>query len=130
MPRELESVALLAGNVLVREDGVDARHAARSGDVYALHAGGGMWAADGVAEQHAGGEKVARVSELAGHLGDGVDAPDGLADASELELAARGRAHALFEICRIPRAIRALLDARLKVGGGKGWPLVMSRPPA
>ncbi len=86
---ELEAVALLARDVAVREDGVDAGHGARVGGADALDLGGRVRAADGVAEEHAGGEEVARVGELAGDLGDGVDAADGLADAAELELAGR-----------------------------------------
>jgi hypothetical protein len=89
---KLEAVALFAGNVLVDQKGVDAGHPAGLADVDALDAGGGVRAAESVAEEHAGGEEVARVSELARNLGNRVDAANGFANAAVLELARR-RAH-------------------------------------
>src|SRR4029079_11007916 len=101
---------LLAGHVAVREDGVDARHALRLCRADALDLCGGVRGADGVAEKHARGEEVARVGELAGDLGDRVDAANGFADAAELE-AARGRAHSWRSLAslRAPRAQIAAL---------------------
>ena len=123
---ELEPVALLARDVLVREHGVDAGHAGRRGRVDRADERVRVRAADGVAPEHPGGEEVARVGELAGDLGDRVDAADGLADAAELELAG-GRAHRRrlarsWHGCA-PSARRCSL--RSKAGGGMGWP---SRP--
>jgi hypothetical protein len=71
---ELEAVALLSRDVLVCEHSVDAGHAARLARVDALDARGRVRAADGMAEEHAGGEEVAGIGELAGDLGDRVDA--------------------------------------------------------
>jgi hypothetical protein len=84
---ELEPVALLTRNVPVREDGVDAGHALGLRGADALHLRGGVRAADGVAVEHPRGEEVARVGELAGDLGDGVDPANGLADTAEFESA-------------------------------------------
>ena len=89
---ELEAVALLAGNVLVREHRVDARHADRPGRVDGGYERVRMWAPDGVAPEHVGRVEVARVGELACDLGNRVDPAHGLAHAPELELAF-GRAH-------------------------------------
>src|SRR5207253_8414563 len=52
----------------------------------------GMRAARGVPPEHPGGEQIAGVGELAGHLGNRVDAPDALADAPDLQRAS-GRGH-------------------------------------
>ena len=90
---ELEAVALLARDVLVREHRVDARHPGRARRVDRRDERVRVRAADRVAPEHLGGVEVARVRELAGDLGNRVDPPHGLADAAELELA-RGRAHA------------------------------------
>jgi hypothetical protein len=89
---KLEPVALLARHVAVREDRVDSGHALGCGGAHALDLGERMGATDRVAVEHARGEEVARVRELAGDLGDGVNAADRLADAAELE-SARGRTH-------------------------------------
>ena len=89
---ELEAVALLSRDVAVREDGVNPGHALRLDGGDSLDLCGRVWAADGVAVEHARGEEIARVGELAGDLGDSVDATDGLADAAELE-SAGGSAH-------------------------------------
>jgi hypothetical protein len=89
---ELEAVALLAGDVAVREDGVNAGHTPGLEGRDSLDLCGRVRAADGVAVEHARGEEIAGVGELAGDLGHGVDAADGFADAAELE-AARRRAH-------------------------------------
>ena len=130
---ELESVALFAGNVAVREDSVNAGHALRLRGADALHLRGRVRAADGVAVEHPRGEEVARVGELAGDLGDGVDAADGLADAAELE-SARGRAHdwLAFVAMRAPRArFAALRSKRVVVRGGPNTQcLLMSPPPS
>ena len=92
--RELEPVALLAGDVLVREHRVDPGHARRARCVDRGDERVSMRAADGVAPEHLGRVEIARVGELAGDLGDRVDPADGLADAAELQLAS-GRAHVL-----------------------------------
>src|SRR4029078_9442726 len=89
---ELEAVALLARHVAMREDGMDAGHPSGLRGADALHLRGRVRAADSVAVEHPRGEQVARIRELAGALRDGVDAADGLADATELETARR-RAH-------------------------------------
>jgi hypothetical protein len=89
---ELEPVGLRAGHVGVGEDGVDAGHPERLGNVELDDPRVRMRAANGVAPEHPRGGQVARVGELAGHLRDRVDALDDLADAAELELAG-GRAH-------------------------------------
>ena len=73
---ELEPVALVAGDVLVREDGVDAGHRDGLRDVDRDDARVRVRAAEGVAPEHPGGEEVARVGELAGDLRDPVDALD------------------------------------------------------
>ena len=117
---ELEAVALLSRDVLVREHGVNAGHPARLARVDALEARGRVRAADGVAEEHAGGEEVARVGELAGDLGDGVDAADGLADAPELEPAG-GSAH--FRVSFGPELAPCARPMRDRFGGTleSGW---------
>ena len=94
---ELEPVALLAGDVLVREHGVDAGHAGRPGRVDGPDERVRVGAANGVAPEHLGGIEVARIGELAGDLGDRVDPAHGLADAPELELASR-RAHCVSAV--------------------------------
>jgi hypothetical protein len=90
---ELEPVALVAGNVVVREDGVDALERERRREVDRADARVCVRAAERVAPEHPRGGEVARVRELARHLRDPVDAADALADAAELELPRRG-AHA------------------------------------
>ena len=84
---ELESVGLAARDVLVGEDGVDAGHRHRFGDIDRDDARVRVRAAEGVAPEHSGGDEVARVGELPRHLGDGVRPRDALADAAQLELA-------------------------------------------
>jgi hypothetical protein len=69
----------------VREDGVNAWHALGLDGADALDLSGGVRTAEGVSEEHPGGEEVARVGELAGDLRDGVDPTDGFSDAAELE---------------------------------------------
>ena len=71
---ELEPVRLLAGDVLVREHGVDAGHRDRLGDVDRDDPRVRVRAADGVAPEHPGGVQVARVRELARDLRDRVAA--------------------------------------------------------
>ena len=82
---ELEAVGLAAGNVLVREDGMDARHRHGLGDVDRDDAGVGVRAAERVPPQHSRGIEIARVRELSLHLGRPVGPADGLADVAELE---------------------------------------------
>ena len=82
---ELEPVVLVARNVLVREHGVHPCHADRLGDVDPADARVGVGAAEGVAPEHARGDEVARISELARRLRDAVDPRHALADAAELE---------------------------------------------
>ena len=72
--RELEAVRLRAGNVLVRENRVDAGHRARLGRVDLEDASVRVRAAHGVPPEHPGGVEVARVGELARDLRDGVGA--------------------------------------------------------
>jgi hypothetical protein len=86
--RELEPVALGARDVGVRQQGVYARHRERLGNVDLENPRMRVRAADGVAPEHPCREEVARVRELARDLRNRVDAPDGLADAPELELGA------------------------------------------
>ncbi len=122
---ELEAVALLAGHVLVREHRVDAGHSGRTGRVDRGDERVRVRAANGVAPQHPRRVEVAGVGELAGHLGNGVDAADGLADAPELELAG-GRAHSLalrFTLGAIRAPSVRVSTLRWKAGGGMGWPL-------
>ena len=87
---ELEPVGLRPGDVRVRQHGVDARHPDGFGDVDFDDAGVRVRAAERVAPEHPGGEEVARVGELAGHLRDRVDALDALADATSFERASGG----------------------------------------
>ena len=94
---ELEPVGLAAGNVLVREDGVDARHRHGLRDVDRDDAGVGVRAAERVPPQHSRRIEIARVRELSLHLGRPVRPADGLADVAELEPGrrlGRGRRHA------------------------------------
>ena len=91
---ELEPVALVAGDVLVGEDGMDARHADGLRDVDRDDGCVRMRRPHRVAPEHPGREEVARVRELAGDLRDPVDALDRLADPAELELPRRRGAHA------------------------------------
>jgi hypothetical protein len=88
---ELEAVALLARNVVVGQDGVDAGHRDRFGDVDLRDQRVRVRAANGVAPEHPGRVEVARVGELARHLRDAVGALDALAYAPELESAGGGR---------------------------------------
>ena len=93
---ELEAVALLARNVLVREHGVDAGHRHRLCDVDREDARMRVGAADGVAPQHPGRDEVARKRELALHLRHPVGPEHDIADAPDLERPRRRRRrHAL-----------------------------------
>jgi hypothetical protein len=90
---ELEAVALLAGDVLVRQHRAHAGHADRLGDVDRHDAGVGMRAAQGVTPEHPGGLQIARVGEFTRDLRNAVDARDALTDASEPQLRRDGLAH-------------------------------------
>jgi hypothetical protein len=83
---KLEPVRLRAGHVDMREDGVDAGHRQRARDIDLQDPRVRVRAADGVAPEHARRDQVARIGELARHLRDRVDPPDGLPDSAELEL--------------------------------------------
>ena len=92
---ELEPVRLLAGDIAVREHGVDARHPHRLRDVELDDLRVRMRAADGDAPEHPGRVQVARVGELARHLRRRVVPRGRVTDTSELELCLRARrAHA------------------------------------
>jgi hypothetical protein len=131
---ELEAVALFTRNVLVGEDGVNARHLPGLAGVDALDARSGVRATERVPEEHPGREEVARVGELAGDLGDRVDAADRLSDASVLELA-RGRVHRLVsprvsaQSARHVRVRARSTRKRVVVRGGPIWSFIR-RPPA
>ena len=88
---ELEPVRLLAGDVAVREHGVDARHPHRLRDVELDDLRVRVRAADGDAPEHPGRVQVARVGELARHLRRRVVPGGRIADAAELELGLRAR---------------------------------------
>ena len=82
---KLEPVPLGSGHVLVREHGMDTRHPQRIADVDVDDACVGMRAAQRVPEQHPGRGEIARVRELALHLGRCVDPGDELADLPDLQ---------------------------------------------
>ena len=133
---ELEAVALLARDVVVGEDGMDAGHAAGLGRVDALDAGRGVGAANRVAEEHAGREEVARVGKFAGDLGDRVDAANRLADPAVLQLPAGGGAHPCLPLARVfapgarhTRASPRYARKRVVVRGGP-LGLLMLLPPS
>jgi hypothetical protein len=86
---ELEAVGLLAGNIGVREDGMDAGHRDRAAHVQGDDPRVRVRAAERVAPQHPGCAQVAGVRELARRLRDAVGAEDSVADAAELERAPR-----------------------------------------
>jgi hypothetical protein len=90
---ELEAVRLPPRDVLVRQDGVNARHPHRVGDVDLEDPRVGVRAPHRLPPQHPGGVEVARVGELAGDLGDAVVPERRVADAAEPERAAARRAH-------------------------------------
>jgi hypothetical protein len=90
--RELEPVALLPRDVLVREHGVHTRRRQRLAQVDLDDARVRVRAAQGVAPEHPGGVEVARVRELARRLGDPVDALDALADPAERKCLAHSAA--------------------------------------
>jgi hypothetical protein len=86
---ELEAVPLLPRDVVVREHRVHAGHRQCVCEVDPEQTRVGVRAAQRVTPEHVGGEEVAGVRELAGHLRERVGAADGLADAAELELPRR-----------------------------------------
>ena len=75
------------GKKTIQAVGAEAGHRERLRDVDRADQGVGVRAPQRVAPEHPRGEEVARVGELAGDLGDGVDAADAFPDAAELELA-------------------------------------------
>ena len=90
---ELEAVELRAGDVVVGENRVDARHRQRLGDVDRDDARVRVRAAQGVAPEHPRRPEVARVGELPRRLRGAVRARDALADAPDLEPPGGGGAH-------------------------------------
>ena len=82
---ELEPVQLLAGNIVVREHGVDTGHRQGLGDVDRDDAGMGVRAPDRVPPEHPGRPQVAGIGEPARGLRHTVGARDDLADAADLE---------------------------------------------
>ena len=72
---ELEAVALLSRDVLLGQRRMDSRHGECGRNVDGEDPRVRVWAADGLAPEHPGLVEVARVRELALHLGYGV-APD------------------------------------------------------
>ena len=89
---ELEAVGLLAGDVVVLENRVDAGHRERLGRVDREDPRVRVRAAHRLAPEHPRGVEVARVRELARDLGDGIRATRGRRRASPTERA-RGRGH-------------------------------------
>ncbi len=88
---ELEAIALVARDVLVGEDGVDARHLQRGGEIDGANARMRVRASDGVAPEHPGRAQVTRVGELALDLRSAVLPNDALPDPSGREPARRDR---------------------------------------
>ena len=84
---------LRSRHVLVRQHGVDTRHAHRSGDVDRDDACVRVRTAHGVAPEHSRRLQIARVRELSRDLRDAVNPRDDLADAPELELRSSRLAH-------------------------------------
>ena len=82
---ELEAVALLARDVLVREHRVHAGRRQRLAQVELDDARVRVRAAQRVAPEHPCGDEVARVRELTRRLRDPVDALDAFADAGRAE---------------------------------------------
>jgi hypothetical protein len=74
-----QPVAVLAGDVLPGEDGVDAGERAGFGDVYPADVGVGDPGPQDGAVEHAGEGQVVGVAGGAGHFGDGVGAGEGTA---------------------------------------------------
>ena len=89
---ELEAVGLAAGDVVLGDDRVDARHRDRLGDVDLEDPRVRVRAADGLAPEHPGGAEVARVRELARDLGDRIGTARGRNRPTATERAGR-RAH-------------------------------------
>jgi hypothetical protein len=89
--RELQPVAPLTGDVLVRQDGVHAGEPDRSRNVDRRDASVRVRAAERRAPEHARGVEVTCVRELPRNLRDGVPADDRLPDAADLEALGRGR---------------------------------------
>ena len=88
---ELEPVRLRPRNIGVGEHGVHAWQADGLRDVERDDPRVRVRAADGLAPEHPGRLEVARVGELARHLGDAVVALGRLADPAEAELLGRAR---------------------------------------
>ena len=104
---ELEPVRLLPGNVVVRQHGVHSRHRHGVGDVDRDDSRVRVRAPQRVPPQHARRRKIARVGELARHLGRRVDAQHELADLADLQLSRRGLGHARAAAARTASKIFA-----------------------
>ena len=89
---KLEAVALLAGDVVVRQHRVHAGRGQRLAQVELDDARVRVRAAQRVPPEHPGGNQVARVRELARRLRDSIDALDALADPPEGERSAHSAA--------------------------------------
>ena len=128
---ELEPVGLAPGDVLVREHGVDAGHRHGLRDVDRDDAGVGMRAAERVPPEHPGRVEVARVRELALHLGRAVRPAGGLADVAELEPGRRLGRVVVESSCpgRGPNRVEDLLvaGAAAEVAGERLADLVVRR---
>ncbi len=90
---ELEAVRLRAGNIVVSEHCVHARHRHGLGDVDRADTRVRVRAPQRVTPKHARDDQIACVRELALHLRRRVDARDELADLADLEPAWRGAGH-------------------------------------
>jgi hypothetical protein len=93
---ELEPVALLTGNVFVREHRVHTAHSDRGGDVDRHDARVCVRAAYRVAPEHPCRLQVAGVGEFACDFRNPVDARHAVTDTSELQPRCRGLAHRPF----------------------------------
>ena len=91
--RELEPVRLLPGHVVVRQHRVHAGHRHGLRDVDRDDARVRVRAAQRVPPEHARGDQVARIRELALHLRWRIDARDEVADLAHLQRACRGLRH-------------------------------------
>ncbi len=90
---ELEPVALLTGNIFLRQHCVHAGHTDRPRDVDRRDARMGVRTAHRVAPEHPCRLQVAGIGELPGDLRNAVDTRNALTDASELEFRRGGPAH-------------------------------------
>ena len=104
---ELEPVGLLARDVLVREHRVDARHHQRLARVELGDSRVRVRTAQRVPEEHPGSGQVARVRELACHLGRCVDPRDELAHPADPDPTRRGLRHPRSDAMRTASKIFA-----------------------